>query len=177
MHTFLFPRRLKVILRLFKFSLKEYIILFIIGLLFITVLTDILENNITKDGISQGVRVDTVDLIRQIQLNGNKDILMFNCSKIADIEKQNSKQMDSDDYKQVFRSIHDGEKIVIKMVTQETSYVRRCQKRELDNSEPEKENSQQCFTAPHVELMKEISVLQGLSHPNLVKLLGFCIPN
>ena len=80
--------------------------------------------------------------------------------------------------KQVYLGLHNSRKVAIKMVTRNVIDVMSCIKRlrretaDISSLPGEKHK---CYTLPNMKLMKEILLLNQLHHPNLLKLLGYCV--
>lgn len=88
--------------------------------------------------------------------------------------------------KQVYLGVSGGaEKVAVKMVTRNLVDVTSCLKRmadmmtsqmltDVDRWSIEKRKFQ-CYLLPNMKLMKEILLLNQLEHPNLLRLLGYCV--
>ncbi|CAI9737121.1 extracellular tyrosine-protein kinase PKDCC-like [Octopus vulgaris] len=100
---------------------------------------------------------------------------IFNCSNIHDIKIV--RKVGHGVSKQTYLGTFRGMKVAVKMVTRHVSDIQSCLKRfkeQGDNTNSMKIR-EKCFVFPTMKLMKEILLLEQLSHPNLIKLLGFCV--
>lgn len=95
--------------------------------------------------------------------------------------------------KQVYLGLYKGEKMAVKMVTRNLMDVTRCLKRKetldaaaaaaagasqpltLNDAGTIRSNPAECHILPNMKLMKEILILNQLEHPNLLRLLGYCV--
>ncbi|KAH3807221.1 hypothetical protein DPMN_135556 [Dreissena polymorpha] len=67
--------------------------------------------------------------------------------------------------------------VAVKMVTRHQREVRHCIEK-LNHSDTEfLSHRAKCFMFSNMKLMKEILMLEQLSHPGFIKLLGYCVRN
>ncbi|CAD5114147.1 unnamed protein product [Dimorphilus gyrociliatus] len=100
----------------------------------------------------------------------------FNCSNIPKIRIE--RKIGHGVTKQVFLGSYLEEKIAVKMVTRNVKDVKTCVKKAALNSPngaASHSERHRCFSFPNMKLMKEILLLQQLSHKNLLKLVGYCV--
>ena len=91
---------------------------------------------------------------------------IFNCSNIHKLVLK--RIIGQGRTKQVFVAKHERQKVAVKMVTRDVLDVTSCKR----NPFMEKEL---CGKFPSLKLLKEILILQQLSHPNLLRMLGYCV--
>ena len=71
--------------------------------------------------------------------------------------------------KVAFQGTHGPRQVVVKMVTPEVEDIKACQRQGHPNTMGD------CYHFPVMKLMKEILMLQQLRHPNILRLLGYCL--
>lgn len=100
---------------------------------------------------------------------------IFNCSNIHHIKIV--RKVGHGVSKQTYLGTFRGMKVAVKMVTRHVSDIQSCLKRYKEQGDNPNSASirEKCFVFPTMKLMKEILLLEQLSHPNLIKLLGFCV--
>lgn len=100
---------------------------------------------------------------------------IFNCSNIHHIKIV--RKVGHGVSKQTYLGTFRGMKVAVKMVTRHVSDIQSCLKRykEQGDNPNSARIREKCFVFPTMKLMKEILLLEQLSHPNLIKLLGFCV--
>ncbi|XP_041347930.1 extracellular tyrosine-protein kinase PKDCC-like [Gigantopelta aegis] len=98
---------------------------------------------------------------------------LFDCTNIHNIKIK--KKVGHGVSKQTFLGEYKGMHVAVKMVTRHLNDVRTC----LDNLKRQAKDSPKdkglCYLMPTMKLMKEILFLEQLDHPQLVKLLGYCV--
>ena len=98
---------------------------------------------------------------------------LFDCTNIHKIKIK--KKVGHGVSKQTFLGEYKGMHVAVKMVTRHLSEVRTC----LDNLKRQAKYTAKekgvCYLMPTMKLMKEILFLEQLDHPQLVKLLGYCV--
>ena len=99
--------------------------------------------------------------------------LPFSCSNIQDIQVK--RKLGQGVTKQVYLGMHAGRKVAIKMVTRNVIDVMSCIKNQKRDALGSIIDKHRCYTLPNMKLMKEILLLHQLDHPNLLKLLGYCV--
>ncbi len=97
----------------------------------------------------------------------------FSCSNVDQI--QIKRKLGQGVTKQVYLGIYDGRKIAVKMVTRNVIDVMSCMKNKKRDALGAVIDKHKCYTLPNMKLMKEILLLHQLEHPNLLKLLGYCV--
>ena len=108
----------------------------------------------------------------------------FNCSTISQIKIKH--KLGHGVTKQVYLGIFGDVKVAVKMVTRNVIDVTSCLKsmhREDENQAEHTDPNQtegdkrKCFVLPNMKLMKEILIMEQINHPNLMKMLGYCVRN
>lgn len=79
--------------------------------------------------------------------------------------------------KQAFKAEYRGMYVAVKMVTRHQSEVKSCIDNINDGHTRKDELRSRCYVFPTMKLMKEILLLEQLSHPGFVPLLGYCVRN
>lgn len=97
----------------------------------------------------------------------------YNCSNIHHITMK--RKLGHGVSKQVYLGEHEGQKVAIKMVTRNALDVTSCVKKKEREGTYKPEEKSQCYSFPNMKLMKEILLLEQLKHPNLIKMLGYCV--
>ena len=123
-----------------------------------------------------GGTVSTADIINESSTGGDgrydharhtaPKTYIFNCSNIHKLILK--RKIGQGRTKQVFVAKNARQKVAVKMVTRDVLDVTSCKR----NPFTEKEL---CGKFPSMKLMKEILILQQLSHPNLLRMLGYCV--
>ncbi|KAI0227968.1 Extracellular tyrosine-protein kinase PKDCC, partial [Lamellibrachia satsuma] len=90
----------------------------------------------------------------------------FNCSNIHRLILKH--QIGPGISKQVFLARHERRKVAVKMVTRNVIDVISCMRNPVAKKDL-------CYKLSNMKLMKEILVLEELSHPNLLRMLGYCV--
>ncbi len=90
--------------------------------------------------------------------------LRFNCTNMQDIKLL--KLLGQGGNKAVYLGKYGDENVAVKMVTEEVLYVKDCK---------DAKRREQCLAIPQCLLMREAMMLTQLNHPNLIKLLGWCV--
>lgn len=102
----------------------------------------------------------------------------FDCTNIASIAINHNNVIGKGVSKRTFFGKHNSKSVAVKMVTPEVQDVKDCIKRlntEHKWNSSYRDKYHQCYAFPNMKLMKEILLLVQLNHPNLVKLLGYCV--
>ena len=108
----------------------------------------------------------------------------FNCSNIDKIKIKH--KLGHGVTKQVYLGIFGDEQVAVKMVTRNVIDVTSCLKsmhREDEDHAGHTDPNQtegdkrKCFVFPNMKLMKEILIMEQVYHPNLMKMLGYCVRN
>ena len=133
------------------------------------------ESNKLQNTREHGGTVSTADIIDGSSSRGDgrysqvrytvPTAYIFNCSNIHKLVL--TRKIGQGRTKQVFVAKHARQKVAVKMVTRDVLDVTSCKR----NPFTEKEL---CGKFPSMKLMKEILILQQLSHPNLLRMLGYC---
>ena len=134
------------------------------------------ESNKLQNTREHGGTVSTADIINESSTGGDgrydharhtpPKTYIFNCSNIHKLVL--TRKIGQGRTKQVFIAKHERQKVAVKMVTRDVLHVTSCKR----NPFTEKEL---CGKFPSMKLMKEILILQQLSHPNLLRMLGYCV--
>lgn len=98
---------------------------------------------------------------------------LYNCSNISKLRME--RRVGKGITKEVYQATDKGTKVAIKMVTNNVLDVIYCRQRLAKLKAKERPN--ECAIGPDMKLLKEIMLSQQLLHPNLVKLLGYCVRN
>ncbi|XP_060587463.1 extracellular tyrosine-protein kinase PKDCC-like isoform X2 [Ruditapes philippinarum] len=104
-----------------------------------------------------------------------RPIYMINCSNIHEIKLKN--KIGHGVSKQTFEGEFNGIPVAVKMVTRHQSEVKACVNKINEGHEKKEELRSRCFVFPTMKLMKEILLLEQISHPGFAKLLGYCVRN
>lgn len=99
--------------------------------------------------------------------------LPFSCTNIEQI--QIKRKLGQGVTKQVYLGVHSGQKVAVKMVTRNVIDVISCIKNQKRDALGSIVDKHRCYTLPNMKLMKEILLLHQLNHPNLLRLVGYCI--
>ena len=91
---------------------------------------------------------------------------IFNCYNIHKLVLK--RKIGQGRTKQVFVAKHARHKVAVKMVTRDVLDVTSCKLNRFTENEL-------CGKCPSMQLMKEILILQQLNHPNLLRMLGYCV--
>ncbi|XP_072024820.1 extracellular tyrosine-protein kinase PKDCC-like [Amphiura filiformis] len=89
------------------------------------------------------------------------------CVEIANLPLQH--RLGRGSTKDVFASVYKDIPVAVKMVSPEVRDIRSCLKKKKFR-DPE-----ECFMYANFKLMKEIALFQQLEHPNIAKLVGYCV--
>lgn len=132
--------------------------------------------NATGSFLSQHAKTFAGRSCGKVPLQGllQKELWMFNCSNVGDIDFDLKNVLGKGVTKHVFYGKYKEKAVAIKMVTSQAMDVSECLTRYGD-AELWRESHRQCYIFPNMKLMKEILLLHQLNHPNLIKLLGYCV--
>lgn len=100
---------------------------------------------------------------------------IIDCSNIHEVRLQS--KIGHGVSKQTFKSDFRGRSVAVKMVTRHQSEVKTCLEKVNDDHPKKNELRSRCYVFPTMKLMKEILMLDQLSHPGFVQLLGYCVRN
>ena len=102
------------------------------------------------------------------------DGLVFNCSNIAHIQIRH--KVGQGVTKQVFLGVYKKHKVAVKMITKSSIDVKSCIAQFTHDGYTVTDSiKRKCFDLASYKMMKELLLLQQLQHPNILKLLGFCL--
>ena len=107
----------------------------------------------------------------------------YNCSNVDKIKIKH--KLGHGVTKQVYLGIFGDVKVAVKMVTRNVIDVTSCLQsmhRDEDHAGSADPNQREgdkrkCFVFPNMKLMKEILIMEQIYHPNLMKMLGYCVRN
>ncbi len=138
--------------------------------------------NLTKLSISKQLQSsqDWLQVYKSPHHTTDQDLrgLIFTCANIDQITIK--RKLGQGVTKQVFLGFYEGKKVAVKMITRNVIDITSCLKKlkrnatGIDPADFPKER-QRCFTLPNMKLMKEVLLLHQINHPNLLKLLGYCV--
>ncbi|XP_038072424.1 extracellular tyrosine-protein kinase PKDCC-like [Patiria miniata] len=94
--------------------------------------------------------------------------LVYGCKEITSIPHSNKELIGSGFTKQVHKALFGGKPVAIKTPLTNGQDVTECIKYGMGVDE--------CFRLANFKMLKEIAMLQQLQHPNIIKMLGFCLP-
>lgn len=113
-------------------------------------------------------KADTISFVKRPRY-------LINCSNIHEVHLIT--KIGHGVSKQTFKADFNGIPVAVKMVTRHQSEVKSCIDKINDNHPKKNELRSKCFVFPSMKLMKEILLLEQISHPGFVQLLGYCIRN
>lgn len=73
--------------------------------------------------------------------------------------------------KKAYYGLYDGVEVAVRMPTSDNSNNRIC----IEDTYTLSDNHQECSTFGNMKQMKDILLTQQMSHPNLIKLYGYCL--
>ena len=115
-------------------------------------------------------RVDQSDIRPGLtQSSSDGEEYMFGCHNIHHINLRNH-SLGVGVNKKAYYGVYDGREVALRMATYDNGNNKRC----IEDGLPHLPHSE-CFTFGNMKLMKDILLSQQLKHPNLNKLLGFCL--
>ena len=108
---------------------------------------------------------------RYMLLNSDRS---FNCSNINEIIIRH--KLGQGVTKQVYLGMYKGYKVAVKMVTKSSLDVKSClSQMSRDGYDLTVANKRKCYDLTSYKLVKELLLLQQLNHPNIMRLLGYCV--
>jgi len=135
--------------------------------------------NIINSNIDQSVNgLDVINYSNVDQSAKGLDVRVqryrFNCSNTAHITVK--RKLGHGVTKHVYLGFYKGERVAVKMVTRGVMDVTSCLKeKSLTYVMASLRERERCYVMPNMKLMKEILLLEQISHPNLVQMLGYCV--
>lgn len=105
-------------------------------------------------------------------MHSSKKTYFFNCNNIKNIELK--EKLGNGISKQGYLGLYQGKQVVVKMSKLSMPEVKECLD-ELNAKNVDRIYRKQCKDFANGKIMKEILLLQLLDHPNLVKIIGYCI--
>ncbi|XP_045201852.1 extracellular tyrosine-protein kinase PKDCC-like [Mercenaria mercenaria] len=100
---------------------------------------------------------------------------LINCSNIHEVQLLS--KIGHGVSKQTFKADFRGMLVAVKMITRHQSEVKSCIDKINEGHERKGELRSRCFVFPTMKLMKEILLLEQMSHPGFAQLLGYCVRN
>ncbi|XP_072023824.1 extracellular tyrosine-protein kinase PKDCC-like [Amphiura filiformis] len=91
----------------------------------------------------------------------------YGCEEIASL--QLVRRVGRGTTKDVYVSVYRNMRIAVKMVSPKVPDIKACLRRKMFRDREE------CYVYANYKMMKEIALFQQLEHPNIAKLIGYCI--
>lgn len=120
------------------------------------------------DEHSMPIEEPILDSLPNEALEENSFMYPFNCQNIPDISVGEHSWGFRGINKKSYRGVHNGNIVAVKMATYDNNNSRKC----IDDGIKHHDD---CYHFGDMKLMKDILFSQSLSHPNLLRLLGYCI--
>ena len=109
-------------------------------------------------------------LIKKIFQNMNSGGFWLNCKDIEEIELTSNKTVGKGTRRNTYLGNYKGEKVAVKIIGASVQAAGKCLR--LDRKVVPIE---ECYHLAHMSAMKEMLLLSELRHPNIIKLLGYCV--